>query len=112
MIAEGKKKKRYIDDLYTERSGISYSTSLFNPTMSAPSFSATVRPGASNTSSSSNTRSNKPVSMQYKLSDGPPPSISQAGKHENTSNNVDPPKEAGGTDKPISLDALAHADKN
>ncbi|GKD03758.1 ALP1-like protein isoform X1 [Tanacetum coccineum] len=42
--------------------------------MSAPSFSATVRPGASSASSassnSSTTRSNKPVSMQYKLSDG------------------------------------------
>ncbi|PWA41705.1 hypothetical protein CTI12_AA551550 [Artemisia annua] len=79
--------------------------------MSAPSFSATVRPGASNTSSTSNTRSNKPVSMQYKLSDGPPPSISQAGKHENNSN-VDPPKEASVTDKPISVGAVAHGDKN
>ncbi|GKD98270.1 hypothetical protein Tco_1382167, partial [Tanacetum coccineum] len=70
-----------------------------------------VRPDTSNTSSNSNTRNNKPVSMQYKLSDGPPPSISKAGKHENNSN-IDPAKEAGGDpDKPISLGALAHGDK-
>nr|GFA60297.1 hypothetical protein [Tanacetum cinerariifolium] len=80
--------------------------------MSAPSFSATVRPGASSASSnSSTTRSNKPVSMQYKLSDGPPPSFSQAGKHENDSN-VDSVKDTTVPDKAISVGALAHGDKN
>ncbi|GKE93531.1 hypothetical protein Tco_1574626, partial [Tanacetum coccineum] len=46
----------------------------------APSFSPTRRPGSSgscssdNSSGSRHTRNKKPVSMQYKLSDGPPPS--------------------------------------
>ncbi|GJW10499.1 hypothetical protein Tco_1576326, partial [Tanacetum coccineum] len=46
----------------------------------APSFSPTRRPGSSGSCSSDNSsgsryaRNKKPVSMQYKLSDGPPPS--------------------------------------
>ncbi|PWA41706.1 hypothetical protein CTI12_AA551560 [Artemisia annua] len=78
----------------------------------APSFSATVRPGSSSTSSNVNTRNNKPVSMQYKLSDGPP-NISDADRRAKDSNvDVDPTKEAGtpADEKPASLGTLGRGD--
>ncbi|GJW49783.1 RNA-directed DNA polymerase, eukaryota [Tanacetum coccineum] len=97
--------------LWVDNCNIQVFNTLLDFTMSgkAPSFSATVRPGSSSTSTttsnSSTTRNNKPVSMQYKLSDGPP-NISDADRRAKDSN-VDPAKEAGTPDdKPTSTGAL------
>ena len=77
----------------------------------APSFSAIVKPGSSSTSSNVNTRNNKPVSMQYKLSDGPP-NISDADRRAKNSN-VDPTKEAEPLDdKPTSIGTFGRGDSS
>ncbi|PWA66998.1 hypothetical protein CTI12_AA323100 [Artemisia annua] len=68
----------------------------------APSFSAIVKPGSSSTSSNVNTGNNKPVSMQYKRSDGPP-TISDADPRAKNSK-ADSTEDAGTPDdKPPSL---------
>nr|GEY51046.1 hypothetical protein [Tanacetum cinerariifolium] len=66
----------------------------------------------SSSSSKINTRNNnKPVSMQYKLSDGPP-GISDADQRAKNSNNVDSNKEDGTTDKAISIGKTARGDNS
>ena len=77
----------------------------------APYFSAIVKPGSSSTSSNVNTRNNKPVSMQYKLSDGPP-TISDADRRAKNSN-VDPTEDVGTPDdKPPSLGPFGRGDSS
>ncbi|GKE52873.1 hypothetical protein Tco_1488029 [Tanacetum coccineum] len=67
---------------------------------------------SSSSSSNINTRNNnKPVSMQYKLRDGPP-GISDADRRAKNSNNVDSTKEDGTTDKAISIGKTARGDNS
>ena len=77
----------------------------------APSFSAIVKPDSSSTSSNVNTRNNKPVSMQYKLSDGPP-TISDADRRAKNLN-IDPTEDVGTPDdKPPSLGPFGRGDSS
>nr|GEX79288.1 hypothetical protein [Tanacetum cinerariifolium] len=67
---------------------------------------------SSSSSSNINTRNNnKPVSMQYKLSDGPP-GISDADRRAKNSNNVDSTTEDGTADKAITIGKTARGDNS